>query len=477
MSALRLAALSFGLTLPVWSALSGCSQSDPAGSGPPSKAGAGGQSSAGAANSGGGSSGATPGGAAGAPSGGAGRANGGSSPAGGAGNGGAGGRLDTAGTAGIAGSIGGGSSGGGGAGGSSPSACPVISDFANWTSGKGPLDVGKLAVPDFKAHTNDAYDYPVVLTWSSALRFTASTADSANNTALSSAWGSSKVKSSPPPNPTGKGSVDERVFGVLPLELYLQNHEQNLKDLGLSRADTQWLPPLNQDMITTDARYWSDDMFMITELQVMAYRATKKSDYLDHASTALLIYVKKLRQNSLFWHTLDSKPAWGRANGWFATGMSELLLELPAGQTRDSVLAAYKTHMDGILPLQVSGGDDDGCWRQVLDLASAPIETSCTAMFTTALATGLKNGWLTEPKYAAAARKGWQCVANKTNSAGKLDRTCPGTGAATTGDSLAKQQQFYVERMSQVQLGDLHGQLALLGAANALVRTDCPGVR
>lgn len=60
MSALRLAALSFGLTLPVWSALSGCSQSDPAGSGPPSKAGAGGQSSAGAANSGGGSSGARP---------------------------------------------------------------------------------------------------------------------------------------------------------------------------------------------------------------------------------------------------------------------------------------------------------------------------------------------------------------------------------------------------------------------------------
>ena len=63
-------------------------------------------------------------------------------------------------------------------------------------------------------------------------------------------------------------------------------------------------------------------------------------------------------------------------------------------------------------------------------------------MFTFALTTAVKNGWLTEPKYSAAARKGWLAVANKTNSAGKLDKVCPGTGAAPAG-TLASQQQFF----------------------------------
>ncbi len=41
------------------------------------------------------------------------------------------------------------------------------------------------------------------------------------------------------------------------------------------------------DGITKDARYWADDMFMITGLQVYAYRATKDQKYLTHAATAM----------------------------------------------------------------------------------------------------------------------------------------------------------------------------------------------
>ena len=46
---------------------------------------------------------------------------------------------------------------------------------------------------------------------------------------------------------------------------------------------------------------------------------------------------------------------------------------------------------------------------------------SCTGFFAFALATGVRNGWLTEPRYAAAARKAWLALANKTNAAGKID--------------------------------------------------------
>jgi rhamnogalacturonyl hydrolase YesR len=95
-------------------------------------------------------------------------------------------------------------------------------------------------------------------------------------------------------------------------------------------------------------------------------------------------------------------------------------------------------------------------------------------MFTYALVNAVKNGWLTDPKYSAAARKGWLAIANKTNGAGKLDRVCPGTGAAPAG-TLASQQAFYAN--ITLGLGDLHGQAPMMWSANALLRTDCPGVR
>jgi unsaturated rhamnogalacturonyl hydrolase len=482
-------AFGFGLLLPLLGVVvGGCEQSAPPGDSGASKAGASGQpGTAGATNSANaaGSGGAPFAGSAGTA---AGVGNGGSSSNAGAGGntaaggptgGGATGGGATGGAAGGGGAGGGatgGAAGGGAAGGSSAGACPVVSDFATWPTSKSPLELGKLAVTDFKSHTGESYHYALALSWAGALRFTSLTADGSNNSALISTFNASTIKSNPPPNPIGKGDVDARVFGVLPLEIALQNGDESQEQLGLKYSDNQWAT-LNAEGISADARYWADDMFMITGLQVMAYRATKDSKYVDRAANALLVYAGRLQKSGLFWHTMDSMAAWGRANGWFASGMTELLLELPPGQARDGVMVAYKQHLDALLPLQVSGGSDDGCWRQVLDLGSAPAETSCTAMFTTALATGAKNGWLSDAKYAAAARKGWQCLANKTNAMGKLDRTCPGTGAATKGDPLATQQKFYVDRMTQVSLGDLHGQLALFWAANALIRTDCPGRR
>lgn len=367
-----------------------------------------------------------------------------------------------------------GSSSGGGDGGAM--ACPTVSDLTMWPTGKGPADVGKLAASDFKGHTGDTYGgagYALAFSWFGALRFTKITGDTQNNLSLISAFepyatGQVTVDNS------ASATVDFRAFGDLPLEIYLQNADMRCLTLGLARADAQWV---NTDAngITRDARFWADDMFMITGLQVAAYRATKDSKYLDRSAKTMTAYSTALQQSGgLFWHTMTSKAFWGRANGWVASGMTELLLELPNGSVRDSIMAGYKKLIDGLLPLQINGGADDGMWRQVLDLGSAPAESSCTAMFTYALVNGVRNGWLTDPKYAAAARKGWLAVANKTNGAGKLDRVCPGTGAAPAG-SLTSQQQFYAS--ITLGLGDLHGQAPLLWTASALLRPDCPGIR
>ena len=213
---------------------------------------------------------------------------------------------------------------------------------------------------------------------------------------------------------------------------------------------------------------------MITGLQVYAYRATKDLKYLTRAGKTMLAYEAALQQaDGNFWHTKQSKAYWGRANGWVAAGVSELLTDLPAGADRTAIMAAYKKQMDGLLPLQIASGTDAGMWRQVLDLASSNPESSCTAMFTFALITGIRNGWLTDAKYVTAARNGWLALGTKTNGSGVLDKVCPGTGQADAG-TLASQQSFY----ANIALGsnDQHGQAPLLWAARALLRPDCPGV-
>jgi unsaturated rhamnogalacturonyl hydrolase len=199
------------------------------------------------------------------------------------------------------------------------------------------------------------------------------------------------------------------------------------------------------------------------------------SAFAPRAAVTMRAYITALQQSDgLFWHTRQSKAYWGRANGWVAAGMTELLLDLPTGAARDSVMAGYKKQMDALLSKQITSGKDVGCWRQVLDVSTASAESSCTAMFTYALVTGVKNGWLTDTQYVTAARNGWIALGNKTSSTGMLDKVCPGTGQASAG-TLASQQQFYMD----IALGsdDQHGQAPLLWAATALLRTDCPGLR
>src|SRR6185436_15721828 len=349
-------------------------------------------------------------------------------------------------------------------------------------TGKGPSDIGKLAVSNFRSLlasrlpiTSSTYGgdgYALAFTWFGALRASKLLGDTTNNMYFITQFEPYAFGSVTVDNGTS-ASVDYRAFGDLPLEIFQQNNDMRCKTIGLARADAQWQNP--NGMITRDARYWADDMYMITALQVEAYRATKDTMYLTRAATTLLDYMAKLQQaDGLFWHTMQSKAYWGRANGWVAAGTAELLVDLPAGSQRDMVMIGFKKQLDGLLTRQVSGGTDDGMWRQVLDVSTANPESSCTAMFTFALTTALKNGWISGSNYSAAARRGWIAVANKTNASGQLDRVCPGTGQAPAG-TLASQQQFY----TSITLGsnDTHGQAPLLWLSHALLRTDCPGMR
>ena len=400
----------------------------------------------------------------------------GGSPSGGTsgGTGGRGGSTAAGGsTAGTSGGTGGSTGTGGGTG-----ACPSV-DFGTWPTGKGPADIGKLAVTNFKPHMGDAYSgagYAWTFAYVASLQFTKATGDTTNNAALIAGFSCTQAG---PSNTTGS-TVDDRAFGDLPLEIYLENQSAACKTLGMARADNQWAGTADT-AITPDARYWSDDMFMITGLQDFGYRATQDSKYLNRAALTMADYLKKLQQaDGLMWHTQQTKAYWGRENGWFAAGMALLLQDLPKSNSNyAAIMAGYTKQMAGLLPLQITSGTDAGAWRQVLDRTDAWAESSCTAMFTYALVTGLKNGWLSGDNYLTAAKNGWTALGNKTSNAGALSQVCPGTGQASgssgVGTDLKSQQDFYINLTPGNN--DQHGQAPLLWSAIALLRTDCPGLR
>jgi rhamnogalacturonyl hydrolase YesR len=209
-------------------------------------------------------------------------------------------------------------------------------------------------------------------------------------------------------------------------------------------------------------------MFMITAVQVQAFRATKDKKYLDRAALTMAAYLDKLQKpNGLFVHAADSPFYWGRGNGWVAAGMAELLRSLPKNHpNRARILAGYRKMMSSLLKYQAA----DGLWRQLIDHPDVWAETSSTGMFTFAMVTGVKNGWLPAKTYGPAARKAWLGLVKHLDAQANVTDVCVGTNKANAevGPNLDTQLKYYLDR--QRRTGDLHGQSPILWSASALMR-------
>jgi len=345
--------------------------------------------------------------------------------------------------------------------------------FSKWPAGSSPAEVGKRVAEKFLARKLEAEEgkrkfviYPEVCAWYGALTVAQLTKDADLKARLI-------AKFEPLMTPEGSkmispdAHVDYRVFGTVPLEIYIQTKEQRYLDLGKSLADKQW-DKTTPDGITAEARYWIDDMFMITAVQVQAYRATKDRKYIDRAALTMAAYLDKLQQpNGLFFHAADSAFYWGRGNGWVAVGMAELLRSLPKNNPhRARILKGYRTMMASLLKYQ----NADGLWRQLVDHPEVWAETSSTGMFTFAMVTGVKNGWLPAKTYGPAARKAWLGLVKYINSDSNITDVCIGTNKANAevGADREAQMKFYLDRPRRT--GDLHGQSPLLWTASALMR-------
>ena len=358
-------------------------------------------------------------------------------------------------------------------------------DFKRWPKGASPREVGKRVAERFAAmpHTNfygrqtppRSIIYPETCAWYGALTYARHAKDKELTNKLVARFEplfGEKASLIPKAE-----HVDASVFGAVPFELFIQTRDPRYLPVGKEIADRQWAPPTEKrlaslkpedrerveqavrDGLSQQTRFWIDDMYMITALQAQAYRATGDRTYIDRAGREMAAYLDKLQQpNGLFYHAPDAPFFWGRGNGWMAAGMAELLRSLPGEHPhRARIMDGYRKMMAALLKHQGAGGT----WRQLIDRPESWPETSCTGMFTFALVTGVKHGWLDGKTYGPAARKGWLGLVKYVNADGDIGEVCEGT-------NKKNDYQYYLDRQRHV--GDLHGQAPLLWSASAFLR-------
>ncbi|HXE07610.1 MAG TPA: glycoside hydrolase family 88 protein [Acidobacteriaceae bacterium] len=358
---------------------------------------------------------------------------------------------------------------------------PSPGDLTVWPRGVSPEEIGKALAEHF---VNDgAADrfsgYPYVCTFYGAMTFAEITHDDALRDRLIAKFAPMMPGGAKADRWPQRFHVDDSIVGVIPLQIAIQtkgtmNYDPKYLARGVEWADRQWgplsptTPPelpadvhdaLVKDGLSPQSRLWVDDMYMLTMLQLEAYRATGDRKYLDRDAHEMVVYLDRLQQpNGLFFHAPDVKYFWGRGDGWFAAGMAEMLRTLPTDHPdRARIMRSYKLMMASLLKYQGA----DGMWRELIDDPAAWPESSSSAMFAFALITGVKHGWLDAATYAPAARRAWIAVTGYVDQNHDVTQVCTGTGKLDN-------KQYYLDRKRET--GNLHGQAPVLWAAVALLR-------
>ena len=256
---------------------------------------------------------------------------------------------------------------------------------------------------------------------------------------------------------------DGGAIGASVIEVYKNDPQQRYRDYINEVADHI----LNrQDRLEDDTfvrsfphkwTLWADDLYMSISFLSRMGKLTKDHRYFDDAAKQIINSHKYLfnEDKGIMYHCWYSDVKrngvafWGRANGWAVLAQVDLLDHLPEHHSqRDTLLALLQRHILGIAQYQSA----TGLWHQLLDKVDSYLETSCSAMFTYAVARTVNKGYL-EKRYSSIAKKGWEGIKSKIHTDGKIEGVCAGT---VVSDNLVD----YYNRPAP--LNDIHGIGAVL---------------
>jgi glycosyl hydrolase family 88 len=199
---------------------------------------------------------------------------------------------------------------------------------------------------------------------------------------------------------------------------------------------------------------WTDDMFMSASVLARSGARPGHESDLDRETRLLFAYAAKLqRSDGLFNHAVDGPAAWGRGNGFAALGMVETLQRLPAAHpARGRLLELYRRQMSAVRAHQ----SPDGSWREVIDEPGAYREETATAMLLSAMARGIRLGWV-DASYRPVVQRAWRALTAHVASDATLVDVCASTGGGPT-------KRYYLDRPAITGPDDRGAAMALIAA-------------
>ena len=208
---------------------------------------------------------------------------------------------------------------------------------------------------------------------------------------------------------------------------------------------------------------WADDLYMSVPFLANMGVLTGDNKYFDDAARQILQMAERLYipEKELFDHgwsvtsgDYDPRFYWGRANGWTLMAMAELLSTMPENhKDRKEILHLYRSMVRSLANLQ---DGKTGFWHNLLDKNDTYLETSCTAMFTFAIAKGINEGWISHV-YGPVALTGWNALTTIIQDNGAVDGTCEGT-------TFAHDNTYYYHRGKSIYATHGYGPVLYAGA-------------
>ncbi|MCE5205506.1 MAG: glycoside hydrolase family 88 protein [Porphyromonadaceae bacterium] len=185
------------------------------------------------------------------------------------------------------------------------------------------------------------------------------------------------------------------------MENFVMHVQSRLPDGTFVRPEPKWT-------------IWADDLFMSTPFLLRYGRLTGEQRYYDEVASQIIHYDRYLydEEAKLYhhgWNVTRNEPQgqfWGRANGWLVWAVSEALLHLPESHPQyKTILGIHQRQLKNLAAYQ----NLNGMWHQVLNMPESYEETSCTAIFTMAMARAVRKGWI-DRSYRKNALRGWNAI-------------------------------------------------------------------
>jgi unsaturated rhamnogalacturonyl hydrolase len=171
---------------------------------------------------------------------------------------------------------------------------------------------------------------------------------------------------------------------------------------------------------------WLDGAYMAGPFRAMYAATFQQPQDFDDIAKQLLLMNEHMRdpKTGLLRHGWDesmqmawadkttglSPEAWGRAMGWYAMALVDVLDWFPQDHPkRPELIAALRQTADAAVRYQ---DKKTGLWWQVLDQGGREgnyTEASASAMFVYAIAKGVRMGYLPQ-SYEASAKRGWEGI-------------------------------------------------------------------